>query len=506
MRSALSSQDANPYFALAGESLFMTSEPAARGRETPGLSTGVLGTVDVVFMVMAAAAPMAVVVALMPLAFAFGNGAGIPGTYAGAIAAMVLFAIGYVRIIPYVRNAGAFYAYIAASAGKTAGLAAAYVAAFCYFALSTSTLTTLAFFSEQFFVHITGHHARWDYLAYIAIAIIAYLAYHRITLAATVLGIALAAEVVIILLLDGAILYHGGLRSFAVTDFAPATILTPGLGIGAIYAFDSMIGVEGTAIYQEEARNTRVTIPRATYISIVLVGLFYILTAWCLSSSVGSTHVASVAKADPGTFIINRASEHLGRWGAEAISVLVLTSSLAAALALFNNAARYLYALARDGVLPARLATTHPRHRSPHVASGILVVAMAAVVAISAMAGLDPLVNVSTALVGLGSVGLMTLLAATSLAIPAFFARRGNFGPGTTFAPLIGGLVIAVAVVLAFANYPMLTGVDSAVINHLPYLLIVLAICGACQAQWIKRHRPRVFARIATTRVEDRAD
>ena len=47
--------------------------------------SGVLGTFDVVFMVMAAAAPMSVVVALMPPAFAFGNETGIPGTYLGAI-------------------------------------------------------------------------------------------------------------------------------------------------------------------------------------------------------------------------------------------------------------------------------------------------------------------------------------------------------------------------------------------------------------------------------------
>ncbi len=104
------------------------------------LSSGVLGTSDIVFMVMAAAAPMGVVVTLLPMAFAFGNGAGVPGTYLGAIGAMLLFAVGYVRIIPFVQNAGAFYAYIAASVGRTCGLSAAYVAPFSYFALSASTL------------------------------------------------------------------------------------------------------------------------------------------------------------------------------------------------------------------------------------------------------------------------------------------------------------------------------------------------------------------------------
>src|SRR6185295_11062091 len=120
------------------------------------LSSGVLGTSDIVFMVMAAAAPMGVVVTLLPMAFAFGNGGGVPGTYLGAIAAMLLFAIGYVRIIPFVQSAGAFYAYIAASVGRTCGLSAAYVAAVSYFALSASTLAAMAYFSELLFQKVTG--------------------------------------------------------------------------------------------------------------------------------------------------------------------------------------------------------------------------------------------------------------------------------------------------------------------------------------------------------------
>src|SRR5262245_17039274 len=103
--------------------------------DTGRLSEGVLGTADIIFMVVAAAAPMAVVVALMPMALGFGNGSGAPGAWLGALGAMLLFAVGYVRIIPFVRNAGAFYAYIAASIGRTWGLGAAYVAGFSYFTL-----------------------------------------------------------------------------------------------------------------------------------------------------------------------------------------------------------------------------------------------------------------------------------------------------------------------------------------------------------------------------------
>ena len=263
-----------------------------------------------------------------------------------------------------------------------------------------------------------------------------------------------------------------------------------------------MLGVEGTAIYQEEARNGAVTVPRATYICVLVVGLFYVLTAWCLASAVGPDRVARLARANLGTFVADRGVAHLGSWAGLAFSVLMLTSSFAAALALFNNAARYLFALSRDGVLPASLARIHSRHQSPYVATLVLAVVLALIVAASALARLDPLVNVTTALVGLGSVGLMALLTVTALAIPLYFLRRGLIGWRSSVAPAIGGSVMGVAVYLAFVNYSAITGVDSAVINHLPYLLAAVAIVGAVQAQWLRVRNPRLYSRIGATRVE----
>jgi hypothetical protein len=81
----------------------------------PGSSTelvkGQLGIMDILFTLMALSATLALVVVLMPLVFSLGNDAGLPDTWLLAIVAMPLFALGYVRMIPHVRNPGAFYAY-----------------------------------------------------------------------------------------------------------------------------------------------------------------------------------------------------------------------------------------------------------------------------------------------------------------------------------------------------------------------------------------------------------
>jgi amino acid transporter len=478
---------------------------APPGDPSQGLSREVLKTSDVVFMVMAAAAPMAVVVALMPLAFAFGNGAGVPGTYLAAVVAMLLFAVGYVRIIPHVRNAGAFYAYIAASFGKVVGLPAAYIATVSYFALSCSTIGALSFFSEELFRLTFGINSPWEFWGLIVIIAIAIIAYRRITLAAAVLTVALIAEIVLLLLLDGAVVMNKGISVSSFSNFDLSVIAGPGLGIAVIYAFSSLLGIEGTAIYQEEAKDGERTVPRATYISIIAIGGFYVLTGWCLVLSVGvgdPRAISDIAGQDPGRFLVKQITQYMGDTSAIVLSWLVVTSAFAASLALFNNSVRYLYALARDGVLPSVFGRTHPVHQSPDRAVLLLGGMLLVVFLVASLAGLDPLLNISTALVGVGSVGLMALLATTSLGIPVFFAKRGTWGVTTTLAPAIGGVAIFVATCLAVRNYPALTGIRSGVINYLPFGLLAVAVIGVTQALWLRSYNPSGFDRIGASRVD----
>ncbi|MEJ5902409.1 APC family permease [Ochrobactrum teleogrylli] len=467
------------------------------------LERGVLGTSAIVFMVLAVSAPLAVVVALMPIALAFGNGSGVPGAWLLGGVAMLLFAVGYVRQIPYIKNAGAFYAYISASVGRTIGLPAAYIAAVSYLALCLSTLSALSFFCGDLFALVTGLQTPWLLWAAISIVIVSILAYHRITLVATVLSIALLAEIAMIMLLNIAIIFQKGLPAFNLGDFSPSSVFAPGLGVALIYSFNSMIGFESTAIYQEEASDRKVTIPRATYVSVIIAGLLYAMTAWCLSTAIGSLEVAKVAEADPGHFVTARANDFLGAWSAHAFSFLVVTSAFAAVLGLFNNSARYIYALARDGVLPQRLAKTHPVYKSPHVAGLFLTLVLSVITAAAALAGLDPLLNISPMFVGLGSVGLMTLLALTALGIPVFFAKRGTYGLTTTLAPALGGIAIAAATWLAVTNYEALTGIDSPLVNALPWGLVIVAIAGFLQALWLRSKRPEAYQKIGASRIED---
>ncbi|MDR6707556.1 amino acid transporter [Novosphingobium sp. 1748] len=467
-----------------------------------GLFSGILGTGDIIFMILACAAPMGVLAGIVPLAFAFGNGAGVPGTQLGMSIVMLLFAVGYVRIIPHVRNAGAFYAYIAASLNKEAGIAAAYTAVAAYICAAASVLGAMSYFAADLFATLTGIVTSWLIWAMLSIAIIAWLGYHKITMAAKVLIVALLLEVGLIAVIDVLILWDHGWSGLDFSSFSPRSVFAPGLGIAVIHAINGCIGFEATAIYQEEAVNRAVTIPRATYGAVLVLGSFYVLSSWCLVLAVSPDKIKAVAAADPGHLVARVAFHYLGQFGRDALNLLTITSLFAAALGFFNNISRYFFALSRDGLIPAPLGRVHRLHGSPYLACLLLACLLILIIGFFALAGLDPLLSLATSLSSMGAVGLEILLTTTSLTIPLFFARRGEYSWGKTAAPLAAGLIIAAATWLSLANYSTLTGTTLPVINRLPLLFIAIAVLGLGHGIYLRRRRPAVYARVGSSHIE----
>ena len=112
-----------------------SSAPASVALDGVGhLKRGVLGTGSLVFMVVAAAAPLTVMAGVAPLAILVG-GIGAPVAYLASGVVLTVFAIAFTRMTKHVGSAGAFYAYIAKGLGRTWGLAAALLALMSYNAL-----------------------------------------------------------------------------------------------------------------------------------------------------------------------------------------------------------------------------------------------------------------------------------------------------------------------------------------------------------------------------------
>src|SRR5436309_12653958 len=65
-------------------------------------------------------------------------------------------------------------------------------------------------------------------------------------------------------------------------------------GIGIFFAFWSWVGFEMAPNYGEESKDPKRIVPRAMYISVIGLGVFYTITSWAALSGYVSTHAAAV--------------------------------------------------------------------------------------------------------------------------------------------------------------------------------------------------------------------
>jgi len=422
---------------------------------------GSLGVGSIVFMVVAAAAPLTVVAGTVPIGVAVGNGAGFPLTYVICSAILMLFAVGFTTMSRHIPNAGGFYAYIGQGLGRSAGLGAAFLAVLSYVAVLVAVYGYIgAAMGDLVDTHL-GLAWHWWVWTTLILGIVGFLGYRHIDLSSKVLGVLLVAEVTVVLVVDLFVVGKGGGTDGFSTGLFHASVVTSGApGIAIMFALAGFLGFEATVVFRDEARDPERTIPRATYVSLVLIGAFYALSSWAVVSAWGDKGAVERAAADPGTMLADTAKVFVGRFASDLVSVLLVTSLMAAVLSFHNVSARYVFALGNSGVLPKHCGRSHGRHGSPHVASMIVSAVAGSLVLVSVLAGLDPVLQVFTWLAGIATVGVVGLMLFTCLAVVVFFRRtRVDVRPWqTVIAPTLGLVALAYCLYLTVSNLPLLVG------------------------------------------------
>lgn len=467
------------------------------------LNHGALTTPKVVFFVLAAVAPIGAVASAMVLGMLLGNGAAMPGTYVLLGLMLLCFATGYATMSKHVTNAGAFYAFITRGLGRPAGLGGAFVAVVAYNALFWSIMGAFGYFANATFKAHAGIDWPWWVWSLTALALVALLGRRQVDLNAIVLGSLLVIEVAILLYLDVKIIQHRGFSAFSFNSFNPHEVFHGAIGISMMFALNCFIGFEATAIFGEEAKDPERTVPRATYISIGIISVFYALTCWTLVSAYGANQLGPALlgpdpkNPNPGLFLFTTDQIFAGSTSEKVLEWLVVSSVFAAALATHNAASRYFFALGRERVLPTVLARTHPKLKSPYVASAVQVVIAAVVVVAFALARKDPLLVFATSTGGVGTLGVAILMAGVAAAVVGFFWKRPDRNLLTTvLLPAIGGCGLVFIAFEIVNNYSLLAGTPSAILNHAYWLVPIVAVAGIGYGLWLRTGRPDVYAGI----------
>ena len=194
----------------------------------------------------------------------------------------------------------------------------------------------------------------------------------------------------------------------------------------------SFLGFDGISTLAEESRSGKGAVGRATVLSLVLVGALFMLQTWIATDLSAGMHFSS---AETAFYEITELAG--GAWlRLITIIAVVIATAIANAMAAQAAVSRILFAMARDGKLPAILARVHPRFKTPYVST-------MAVAGISLAAGLLFAQHIDD-LARVVNFGALTGFVLLHLSVINHYFIRGRSGDWLRhlLCPLIGLLII----------------------------------------------------------------
>lgn len=473
-------------------------------RGTPPVSTSLLkGSIrffTIVLMVTAAAAPLVVVSTYIPISIAYGSGLSTALTYAVATLILLIFTVGFAQMAKRITAAGAFYNFTTQGLGRPIGLGAGWTVMAAYSMIVPAIAGGFGYFFSAMLQNYLGLSVPWWACSIFGIAVMFAISYFKVTLAGKILGIALALEVLVVFVVATGVIIQGGAEGQQPSAFNPAGFLAaPAIGIGFFFAFWSWIGFETTAIYGEETTDPKRAVPRATYIAVITLGIFYTFAAYSALVGFGSDSPAQATNL-LGEYFFTLADMYSWHFMRILMDFLVITGFFACAFAFHNNASRYIYSMGRDRILPATLGRTHPVHKSPYIANAVQAVVAILVVALFALGGADPLLQLGGWLPIFSTAGVVFVQFLVSLAVVRYFNTVGRTTAGdywkTLVAPILGALAQAVVLVLLVVYIPFLAGSDVLVVSLIPVYVAVITLAGVVVALYLRKKSPQRYERI----------
>ncbi len=137
--------------------------------------------------------------------------------------------------------------------------------------------------------------------------------------------------------------------------------------------FFAYIGFDALSVLSEETKNPQKNLPRGMIISLVLCTVIYIILTLVLTGMVDYRKFDGVG--DPLAFIFEKSNANLP-WMELTVSFVAIIAITTVLLVFQMGQPRIWYAMSRDGLMPKKFMTIHPKHNTPSyatIATGIVV-------------------------------------------------------------------------------------------------------------------------------------
>ena len=308
----------------------------------------------------------------LPAAAAQGLGPAAPLAYVACAAGLLAIVACFADAGGRVSLTGGIYAYVEVAFGPLVGLVTGIV---LWASLTATFAAVISFLADAFATlapALGGTIARAAAIVLVlgvmaAINVAGVRVADRFNAVATILKIA----PLVVLLVVG--VFAVDAANLRIPELPPLAAVAQTSAI-LVFAF---LGVETALVPSGEIVRPERTVPRAVFLAIALVTVIYV----CLH--LVAQGILGPSLAEQKMPLAEAAGIAMGGWARRAVVAASVLSMLIYASGMMLGVPRLLFAFARDGFAPARLAAVHPRFHTPHAA----IVTQAALCAALAISG-----------------------------------------------------------------------------------------------------------------------
>ncbi len=249
--------------------------------------------------------------------------------------------------------AGSFYNYLTHAFGPKVGFVTGVMLFGAYVLLLPFQLSFFSTFTSDYLAG-QGVHIAWQWFA---VALIVF------SMGLTIAGllpslrmglVLLAFEILVFGLIALIIIINGGDNGLSLKPFDPgqSALGFSGIIYGLVFSIFAFVGFESATTLGEEAHDPRRTIPRAVLVTTLVIGVFYTLLMYAGVIGFGLSPKGLTALQSDGTPFDTLARTFSGPFLGTLSIIAVMTSFIALNIVTVNAAARMIFSMGRDRMLP----------------------------------------------------------------------------------------------------------------------------------------------------------
>jgi APA family basic amino acid/polyamine antiporter len=343
------------------------------------------------------------------------TGPGVMLSYLIAVVVCAMAALCYSEFSSTIPLAGSAYTYVYAVFGEFAAWILGWALISEYlFAVSSVAVSWSSYFQNllagfgiklpNFLRAASGtagvHGGGIDIVALVITMLVAWLLSKGIRESARINNIMVIVKILVILLFIGIAIFY--VKPANYNPFLPFG--TSGIFKGAAVAFYAYIGFDAVSTASEEVKNPKRNMPIGIISSLLVAAVLYISLSAVL---VGVVHYTKLGVADPVALALTLVHQN---WASGVISLGAIVGMTTVLIVMSYGGTRLLFAISRDGLLPASLKRLNPKTHVPVANTWIFGVVASLFAAVIPIDKIAELVNIGTlsafAMVSLGIVFL----------------------------------------------------------------------------------------------------